>query len=121
MVYFSHYNVHLYIIVVMYMSNSNSGELMKMNRTKQLVNENRRYAKLRWRGLLGGIALRTLVSFTKQFQFSVASGDLLFLDNGWYVTHSGLTSLACRKKCAGIKVHAVSTFCNPAAQRWAFE
>ena len=50
------------------------GELM--NGTKQLINENRRYAKLRWRGLLGSIALRTLMSFTKQFQFSVANGDL---------------------------------------------
>ncbi len=30
-----------------------------MNGTKQLINENRRYAKLRWRGLLGSIARRT--------------------------------------------------------------
>jgi hypothetical protein len=92
-----------------------------MNEAKRLVAENRRYAKLRWRGLLGTIALRALASFTKQFQFSVANGHLLFLDNGWYVTHSGLASLACRKRCAGIKVQPVSTFCNPAAQRWAFE
>ncbi len=67
------------------------------------------------------IELRALVSFTKQFRFSVANGDLLFLNNGWYVTHSGLAGLACRKRCAGINVQPVSTFCNPAAQRWTFE
>lgn len=92
-----------------------------MNATKRLLNENRRYAKLRWGGLLGSIALQALVSFTKQFRFSIANGDLLFLNSGWYVTHSGLANLACRKKCAGIKVQPVSTFCNPAAQKWAFE
>lgn len=92
-----------------------------MDETKRLIAENRKYAKLRWRGLVGSIGLRALMSFTKQFQFSVANGDLLFLDKGWYVTHAGLASLAYRKRCAGIKVQPVSTFCNPAAHRWAFE
>jgi len=71
--------------------------------------------------MLGKIALRALLNFTEQFQFSVANGDLLFLDSGWYVTHSGLTSLARRNRCAGIKVQPVQPFCDPAAQRWAFE
>jgi len=62
-----------------------------------------------------------LKNFTEQFQFSVANGDLLFLDSGWYVTHSGLTSLARRNRCAGIKVQPVQPFCDPSAQRWAFE
>jgi len=65
--------------------------------------------------------LRALSNFTEQFQFSVANGDLLFLDTGWYVTHSGLTSLARRNRCAGIKVQPVQPVCDPAAQRWAFE
>ena len=92
-----------------------------MTATKDLVRQNRRYAKLRWRGMVGKIALRALSNFTKQFRFSVANGDLLFLDSGWYVTHSGLTSLARRNRCAGIKVQPVQPFCDPAAQRWAFE
>ncbi|MGA7294644.1 MAG: hypothetical protein WBW85_19075 [Terriglobales bacterium] len=62
-----------------------------------------------------------LESFTEEFQFSVANGDLLLLDGGWYVTHSGLTSLARRNRCAGIKVQPVQSFCEPSAQRWAFE
>jgi len=89
--------------------------------TRDLIRQNKRYAKLRWGGLLGRIALRALATFTEQFQFSVANGDFLFLDSGWYVTHSGLISLARRNHCAGIKVQPVQDFCVPSAQRWAFE
>ena len=89
--------------------------------TKDLIRQNKRYAKLRWGDLLGRIALRALGNLTEQFQFSVANGDLLFLDSGWYVTHSGLTSMARRNRCAGIKVQPVQPFCDPSAQRWAFE
>src|ERR1022692_2065007 len=88
---------------------------------RDLIRQNRQYAKLRWDGLLGQIALRALGNFTELFQFSIANGDLLFLDGGWYVTHSGLTSLARRNRCAGIKVQPVQPFCDPLAQRWAFE
>ena len=89
--------------------------------TRDLIRQNKRYAKLRWGSSLGRIALRALGNFTEQFQFSVVNGDLLFLDSGWYVTHSGLTSLARRNRCAGIKVQPVQPFCDPSAQRWAFE
>jgi hypothetical protein len=92
-----------------------------MTATQNLIRQNRRYAKLRWGSLLGQIALRALSTFTEQFQFSVANGDFLLLDGGWYVTHSGLISLARRNHCAGIKVHPVHNFCVPLAQRWAFE
>ncbi len=89
--------------------------------TKDLIRQNRRYARLRWGSILGKIAMRALLNFTEQFQFSVANGDLLFLDSGWFVTHSGLTNLARRNRCAGIKVQPVQPFCDPTAQRWAFE
>jgi hypothetical protein len=89
--------------------------------TRDLIRQNTRYAKLRWGSLLGRIALRALRDFTEQFQFSVAKGDLLFLDSGWYVTHSGLTSLARRNRCAGIHVRPVLQFSDPSSQRWAFE
>jgi hypothetical protein len=88
---------------------------------RDLIRQNKRFAKLRWGSLLGRIALRALGNFTEQFQFSVSNGDLLFLDSGWYVTHSGLTGLARRNRCAGIKVQPVQPFCDPLAQRWAFE
>jgi hypothetical protein len=88
--------------------------------TRDLVRQNKRYAKLRWGSVLGQIALRALRNLTEQSQFSVANGDLLFLDSGWYVTHSGLLALARRNRCAGIHVQPVPAFCDSSAQRWAF-
>jgi hypothetical protein len=89
--------------------------------TKNLIRQNKRYAKLRWGKLLGRIALIALANLTEQFHFSVADGDVLFLDSGWYVTHSGLIRLARRNRCAGINVQPFQPFCDPSAQRWAFE
>src|ERR1019366_5446964 len=63
----------------------------------------------------------TLASIVEEHNFSVASGDLLYLNNHWYVTHTGLLGLARRHRCAGIHVRPATTFCDPSAQRWAFE
>src|ERR1700758_1333816 len=98
---------------------NNSGGIM--NTAEKLIRQNRKDARLRWGPLLGRVALRALAKFTEQFGFSVANGDLLFIDASWYVTHAGLTSLACRSRCFGIKVQPVHSFCDPGAQRWAFE
>ena len=57
----------------------------------------------------------------KKHRFSMESGDLLWLDGHWYVSHSGLIRLARRSHCAGIHVEAVSGFSDPAASRWAFK
>jgi hypothetical protein len=69
---------------------------------------------------LGQHAVDALRSYSEQFQFSLAAGDLLFLDNGWYVTHAGLTRLARRSHCAGIHVDSIAQFSDPANSRWAF-
>jgi hypothetical protein len=66
-------------------------------------------------------ALTRLREIIEQHKFSVAAGDLIYLENGWYVTHTGLLGLARRNRCAGIHVKPVSNFCDPATQRWAFE
>ncbi len=50
----------------------------------------------------------------------IGAGDLIYLDNGWYVTNTGLLGLARRCRCAGIHVRPVSNFCDPSSQRWAF-
>ena len=39
-------------------------------------------------------ALSRLREITEQHNFSIAAGDLTYLDNGWYVTHTGLLGLA---------------------------
>ena len=62
--------------------------------------------------------LRTL---TREFELSVALGDLTLIDNKWYVTNAGLLRLAERRRCLGIRVEQVREFCDPAAGRWVFK
>ena len=45
-----------------------------------------------------------------QFGFSLAMGDVTFLDGRWYVTHAGLIRLARHNRCAGINVRPVPMF-----------
>jgi hypothetical protein len=63
------------------------------------------------------IRLRELI---KRYRLSVAGGDLQHLENGWYVTHSGLLGLAYRHHCAGINVQQIREFCDSGSDRWMF-
>ena len=63
-------------------------------------------------------ALARLREITTQHDFSVGAGDLIYLHNGWYVTHTGLIGLARRKRCSGIQVEAVDSLCDSAASRF---
>jgi hypothetical protein len=54
-----------------------------------LVRQNVRLAKRLAAGRLGAGALCRLRDLTISFGVSVALGDLLYLDGGWYVTHPG--------------------------------
>jgi len=65
-------------------------------------------------------ALHRLKDFSDNYFLSLTSGDLLYLDGNWYVTHSGLLGIARRKRCRGIQVRPAIGFCDPAASRWAF-
>ncbi len=56
-----------------------------------------------------------------QYQFSIEQGDLIWLDRGWYVTHTGLIRLARRNRCTGIHTKPIGDFCIPQSQHWAFE
>src|SRR5664280_1046838 len=62
--------------------------------------------------------IQALRELTKQFSFSFASGDVIQLENGWFVTHTGLVRLARRKRCRGIHVEAVDSLCDSAANRF---
>src|SRR5579859_8010344 len=66
-------------------------------------------------------AIEQLRHMTKMFGFSLALGDCLYLNGGWYVTHSGLLRLAYRRRCAGIAVHEIRTLSDPPARRWVFK
>jgi hypothetical protein len=85
---------------------------------RRLVRANLKQARLRWPSTLDKGTLQLLRSYTEQFNFSLSSGDLLLLERGWYVTHSGLVRLARRKKCCGIHVESVDSLCAPAASRF---
>jgi hypothetical protein len=91
-----------------------------MTRATTTTNRNVRLAKQRWAGL-PRIALITLRELSQEYRLSVALGDLLYLDERWYVSHAGLLRIAQRRKCSGIKVECIGEFCNPAATRWAFK
>jgi hypothetical protein len=88
--------------------------------TDYLFGRNRRLARQRWGPAITHDVLEILKSFSKDFCFSISSGDLLFLDKGWYVTHVGLIRLARRNHCHGILAEPAQEFCDPKEARWAF-
>ena len=71
-------------------------------------------------GNMSQLALDALEDLTRRYSLRIASGDLLYLEGKWYITHSGLLAIARRKHCAGIQVRPVVGFCDPAASRWTF-
>jgi len=56
-----------------------------------------------------------------RYGFSLALGDLLYLDRRWYVTHSALLRLANRGRCSGIRVQPIREFCDASVSRWVFK
>jgi hypothetical protein len=51
----------------------------------------------------------------------VALGEVIELDNHWYVTHSGLLRLASRRRCDGIRTTLQQHLSDPVANRWVFK
>jgi hypothetical protein len=78
---------------------------------------NIRMARKLWNDL-SREALTRLKEIATQHDFSVGAGDLIYLHNGWYVTHTGLIGLARRKRCTGIHVEAVDSLCDSGASRF---
>jgi hypothetical protein len=91
-----------------------------MTQQSKAIRINAKFAQKTW-GKLPQIALRGLEELTRNHSLSVASGDLLYLDGKWYVTHPGLLRVAQRSHCAGIRVEPVPEFCDPQAGQWAFK
>ena len=90
-------------------------------RKSPLEKENVRAAKNKWPDKQTAGLIPLLKELTTTYRLSVAAGDIILLSGGWYVTHSGLLRLARRSRCTGIHVQPTLTFCDPSAQRWAFE
>ncbi len=92
-----------------------------MRSTCSLMRENSSTAKSTWPTRTNKSRMRILRLLTQNYRFSVAFGDLLLLENGWYVTNTGLLRLARRRRCIGMHVEPVTEFSEPSAARWAFK
>ncbi|MGA8428603.1 MAG: hypothetical protein WB729_02190 [Candidatus Sulfotelmatobacter sp.] len=67
------------------------------------------------------VQLQALKSLTIGYKFSIGSGDLILLENGWYVTHAGLIGLARRRRCLGIHAEPAGLLSEPVNRRWVFK
>jgi hypothetical protein len=92
-----------------------------MKTMRSLVRENSSAAKSKWPTRTDRPCMAILRLLTRSYGFSVAFGDVLLLENGWYVTHPGLLRLARRRQCVGMHVEPVTKFSEPSAARWAFK
>jgi hypothetical protein len=91
-----------------------------MKRATTATNQNVRLAKQRWVGL-SRIAILALRELSREYRLSIALGDLLYIDERWYVSHAGLLRIAQRRKCSGIRVQCVAQLSDPATTHWAFK
>ena len=88
-----------------------------MNKTSRAWRANARCARHIW-GQLPTVAVNALKQLTNNLAVSVAAGDLQFLDNRWYVTHSGLLRIAQRRKCRGIETAVQNHLSDPGNSKW---
>src|SRR5258708_2001119 len=76
-------------------------------------------AKQMW-GDMSEARLIELRQLLQRYKLSVALGEVIDLDNHWYVTHSGLIRLATRRRCDGIRTTLQQRLSDPTASRWVF-
>ncbi len=89
-------------------------------RQTDLHRTNLKVARKRWGFGRGHIAVQILRMYSEEYRFSLATGDLLFLDQKWYVTHAGLLRLSRRRHCRGIEAQTVPELCDTGLRRYAF-
>jgi hypothetical protein len=87
--------------------------------TLKLVRQNISLVKKIYPGVTR-LQLRTLKDLTRQSGFSCVNGDLIFLQNGWFVTHAGLLRLSQRQRCMSIDCTIEEKFSDAVAGRWVF-
>ena len=88
-----------------------------MNKTSTVSRSNIACARRLW-GQLPATAISALKQLTNNLAVSVAAGDLQFLENRWYVTHSGLLRIAQRRKCRGIETAIQDHLSDPLNNKW---
>jgi hypothetical protein len=88
-----------------------------MKKTSRAWHSNILCARRTW-GQLPATAINALKQLTKNLAVSVAAGDLQFLENRWYVTHSGLLRIAQRRRCRGIETAIQDQLSDPQNNKW---
>src|ERR1700730_8119294 len=91
-----------------------------MKHKQDLVRTEISLARRRWGGI-SAERLAELRGLVRRYRLSVALGDLLYIETGWYVTHAGLLRLAHRNHCTGIKTSLEKHYSDPSASRWVFK
>ena len=84
-----------------------------------LCRQNKVAAHAIW-GKLAPVLDRALEHLTNAFSFRIVAGDIMLLNGRWYVTHSGLISLAFRKGCNGISTSVVRKYSEASSRTWVF-
>src|SRR5262245_57868016 len=72
-------------------------------------------------GALPRSSLNSLKMLIAEYGFSVTSGDIIHVGNGWYMSHAGLLRLAERRRCLGIHTRPVLASSDPTQHRWVFK
>ena len=91
------------------------------NKNNVLSRRNCGLARKRWNLEAKHPLLATLKWLSEDFKLSVLAGDLILLQNNWYVTHAGLLRMAKRNRCSGMSVQFIRELSDTAARRFAFE
>ncbi len=88
---------------------------------RDLSKTNLSAARRKWSTQMNSSAVQTLRQLSECYKFSIVGGDLLLLENGWYVTHTGLIRLAARRRCSGIQVQPIPEFSDALNRRYVFK
>lgn len=64
--------------------------------------------------------LSALRDLTRSFGLSVSRGEILCIDDKWYITYAGLLQIALRRRCQGIRTVLQEQQCDSHARRWVF-
>ena len=88
--------------------------------SRKLATQNRRLAKRFWAGRLSAASLDKLTHLTRTLGLAVSTGEILYIDGNWYITHAGLLRIALRQHCLGIRTALQERQSDSAANRWVF-
>lgn len=88
---------------------------MKSNR--DALRSELKFAKSIW-GEIKSARIEELRQLLQRHKLSIALGEIVFLNDHWYVTNAGLLRVAFRRRCRGIETNLEEPFCVPALNRW---